>query len=349
MRIESRAQVPPALALAAPVIAAIVTLALAAVIFVVAGTSVGHGYKLMITGAFGSLPALRATSTHAVPLVLTGLAAALSFRIKLWNLGAEGQFLAGALTALTLGAGTIALPGFLLLPLVLVAGALAGALMMLVPLVLKVWRGSNEAVVTLLINVMMLMLLPALLAGPLAGADGQPRALAASALLPRFDWLLGVHAGLLIALVAVVAIWVALPFTIWGFMLRATAGNPVAARLAGINVDRVTVSVGLVSGALAGLAGAIALTAQAGSVTPGFGAGIGYAGIAVAVLADRSLPGILVAAIFIAALQTGIEASPHDGAPTHAADILIALVLIFALIAGTLVRFRLRPRQQVPA
>jgi len=179
--------------------------------------------------------------------------------------------------------------------------------------------------------------------GPLIGTAGQPRTLIAAAMLPKLDWLIGVHVGALIALAAVIVIWAALPFTVWGFKLRATTGNADAARFAGIKVDRVMVSVGLISGALAGLAGAIELAGTLGQVTPGFGAGTGYAGIAVAVLAGRSFPGVVIAAVFIAALQTGADALPRDG--THVGDVLVALTLACAVIASMLVRLQVRRPQ----
>jgi general nucleoside transport system permease protein len=341
IRLEPRIQVPPARAFAVAVMAALVTLALAAMMFALAGIPVLHGYELMVTAACGSLPALHATLSHAVPLSLTGLAAAIAFRIKLWNLGAEGQLQAGALAAVAVGSAVAALPPYLAIALVLAAGTLAGALLVVVPVWLRVRRGADEAIITLLINVMMMMLMPMLLAA------SQLRALPASALLPKFDWLLGAHAGVLIALAAVFVIWVALPLTLWGFMVRATVGNAAAARFAGIKVSRVFIAVGLVSGGLAGLAGAIALAAQTAPLAPGFGTGVGYAGIAVAVLAGRSLPGVLIAALFIAALQTGTAALPLAGA--QIGDVLVALVLILALVGNTLVRFQRRRRHLAEA
>jgi general nucleoside transport system permease protein len=341
IRLEARAQVSPLRAFAVAVIAAIVTLVLAAIIFALAGIPVLHGYGLMIAAACGSLPALGRTLSHAGVLTLTGLAAAIAFRIKLWNLGAAGQAQAGAVAALAVGTGLANLPPLLVIPLVLVAGMLAGALLMVVPVVLRVRRGSNEAIVTLLFNVMMMMLMPTLLAA------SQAHVLPAAALLPKLGWLIGAHAGVLIALAAVLVIWLALPFTLWGFMVRATAGNAAAARFAGIKVDRVFILVGLISGALAGFAGAVVLAGQAGPLTPAFGIGVGYAGIAVAVLAGRSLPGLLLAALFVAALQIGAAALPQVGA--EIGEVLVALVLILALAGHTLARFRVRERPLVQA
>ncbi|MDX1605966.1 MAG: ABC transporter permease, partial [Candidatus Competibacterales bacterium] len=144
MRLEPRAQAPLALLLAAPLVAVLLALALAALPLVWAGAPLGRAYGLMLEGSLGSRFALTETLTRAAPLILTGLAAAVAFRARLWNIGGEGQFYAGALAAVAVGSGALTLPPVLLVTLVLLAGAVAGALLMLVPTLLKVRLGVDE-------------------------------------------------------------------------------------------------------------------------------------------------------------------------------------------------------------
>jgi simple sugar transport system permease protein len=137
MRLEPRERVPAALSLAAPVGAVVLALVLCALPLSWAGAPVGRAYTLMLEGAAGSLFALTETLARAAPLILTGLAAAVAFRARLWNIGAEGQLYAGALAAVAVGSGAITLPAAVMVPGVLLAGAAAGALLMLVPTALK--------------------------------------------------------------------------------------------------------------------------------------------------------------------------------------------------------------------
>src|SRR5262245_2625764 len=137
IRFEPRQTVPAALSILAPVCAAIAALALAAIPLAFAGAPIFEAYRLMFRGAFGSVFAFSETLTRTTPLILTGLAAAVAFRARLWNIGGEGQLYAGALAAVAIGSGAINAPPFVMIPLVLLAGALAGSLLMLGPTLLK--------------------------------------------------------------------------------------------------------------------------------------------------------------------------------------------------------------------
>jgi simple sugar transport system permease protein len=190
---------------------------------------------------------------------------------------------------------------------------------------LKLRRGVEEAIVTLLLNVVMLLLVQSLLEGPLAGRAGAP--LLAST---------GIPAGLLIALSASIFIAVGLRFTVWGFSLRALGGNPEAARFAGIPVGRVTMRVGLISGALAGMAGVFQLASSGGNPQTG----MGYGGIAVAMLAGLAPLGTVAAGLFVAALMVGAEAMVRTGAPAALPHVLVALTLLTALVGASIARSR---------
>ena len=184
MRLERRPQTPAALLVAAPVAAVVVTLLLSSLLVAWAGAPVGKAYALLLQGGFGSRFALTETLTRATPLILTGLAAAVAFRARLFNIGAEGQLYAGALAAVAVGglhggSGFEASP-WLLFPLMIAAAMVAGALLLLGPALLKSRLGVDEVVTTLLLNFIALLVVSAMLDGPMKdpGAMGWPQSVA---------------------------------------------------------------------------------------------------------------------------------------------------------------------------
>ena len=341
LRLEPRERVLPALAVAAPVAAGALALALAAIPLALSGAPVLRAYALAAASVVGSPAAGGETLARAVPLILTGLATSLALRISLYNLGAEGQLLAGALATLAIGTGVIVAPSFVMIPLVIIVGAAAGGIFMLLAALIGLRRGGDVAIVTLLLNVVMLFALQMALTGPLdivtATVRSQPLIEQAS-LSDLGNVRLG--AGLLLSLGAVGLVSAMLRYTVWGFDIRAMAGNPAAARAAGIRVARTMLRVGLISGALAGIAGAFEVAGR-GYLTQDV-AGLGYAGIAVAVLAGRSTLAIVPAALLVATLLVGIGSMQAIGVPRSLADFAVALTLVLALLAGLLVRFRIR-------
>jgi simple sugar transport system permease protein len=311
-----------ALSLAVSICVAAIVLGLAGGVLAATGTPIAHGIGLIVAGAVGSPAAIHEALTQGGIVILTGLAAALAFRIKLTNFGAEGQLQAGALIAVGIASVARGWPAWAILPIELVAGAVAGAVIMAGATLLKLRRGVDEGIVTLLINLVMVLVAELFL-------DGRPGAgLAADSS--------GAPLGLIIAITAAVLIAAAIHLTVWGFDLRATAGNAEAARYAGIPVARVTLRVGIISGALAGLAG-VCLFADAGSAQH---PGLGYAGIAVAVLARFSPIGSIIAGLFIAALMVGAEAAAPASAAAAIPGILIALAVLASLL-GLFVRDRI--------
>jgi ABC-type uncharacterized transport system permease subunit len=310
-----------ALSLAVSVGVAAAALVLAGCVLAAIGTPFARGIGLIISGAVGSAAAIHETRTRGGIVILTGLAAALAFRIKLYNFGAEGQLQAGALIAVGIAFVTPAWPTWVILPIQLVAGAGAGAVIMLGATLLKLRRGVDEGIVTLLINFVMVLMVELFF----GGRSGAAMAAAGS----------GIPLGLMIAVAAAVLMAAATHFTVWGFALRATAGNAEAARYAGIPIARLTMRIGIISGALAGLAG-VSLFADTGTAQH---PGLGYAGIAVAVLARYSPIGSIIAGLFIAALMVGADAAMQAGAPTGFSEILVALALLASLL-GLCIRER---------
>jgi general nucleoside transport system permease protein len=347
MRLEPRPHPPRWLVAAAPLGAAALAMLLAAVPLGLAGADVGAAYRQMAAASLGSWFALSETLTRATPLILTGLAAAVAFRARLWNIGAEGQLYLGAVAAVAVGSGAVAAPPQLLVPMLLAASAAAGALLMLGPTWLKLRLGVDEVVTTLLLNYVALLFVGMLLEGPMQDpmSLGWPQSapVVADAELPRLVERTRVHAGLVVALAAAAFVWLYLERTVWGFEARAVGGNARAARFAGMPVARVLLRTGLISGALAGLAGAGEVAGLKGYLTQDLSPGFGYSGIVVAMLAQLNPLGVVLAAMFVAAVFVGADGmSRTAGVPSYIADLVVALALLTMLLAGLVTRYRLR-------
>ncbi len=329
----------PALALAA-------TVATGSVLALVAGADPFATLGLILKGAAGSKFAALETLNRATPLIFTGLAVAVAFRARLWNIGAEAQLYAGALVSVLLGTGAIALPAPALLPLLALAAILAGAAMLLGPVMLKTRFGVDEVVTTLLLNFIMLLIVSMLLEGPLKDPMGmgwpKSAALVPEARLPRIVTGLRLHWGFGLALVSAVLVWVMLTRTTTGFAIRAVGENAQAARFAGIPVNRVLVQTALLSGGLAGLAGFSEVAGLKGNLTLDLSPGFGYSGIIVAMLALLNPLGVVVSALFVAGIFVGSDAmSRSAGVPSYIADMLLASALLYMVLALLMIRFRL--------
>ncbi len=346
MRLEPRGRVPLALAVLAPVGAGVLALAICAVPLAWAGAPVGEAYGLIFRGSLGSRFAITETLARAAPLILTGLAVAVAFRARLWNIGAEGQLYSGALAAVVVGSGALDAPRAVLILLVLVAGALAGALFMLVPTLLKVTLGVDEVVTTLLLNFIALLFVGMMLEGPMRDpmSMGWPQSepIVAEATLPRLLERSRVHAGLLVALAASLIVWLMVQRTIWGFEMRAVGANITAAHFAGIPVMAVMIRVGLISGALAGLAGVGEVAGLRGYLTQDLSPGYGYSGIVVAMLAQLNALGVVGAALFVAAVFVGADSMSRTlGVPSFIAQLIVATSLLTMLLSSLITRYRI--------
>lgn len=346
IRIEPRAQTPRAFAFGIPVLSAIVALALAAIPLIFAGANPIVAYGEMFKGVFGSLFAFSEMLTRATPLMFTGLAAALAFRAKLWNIGAEGQLYLGAMAAVAIGSGVLDVSGVVLLPLIIVFGAAAGAVGMAAPTYLKVRFGADEVVTTLLLNFIILIFLQMMLEGPLQDpmSLGWPQSAPVldQGMLPPLMERMRVHSGLILALVLAGLAQFMLASSVWGFKLRAVGENAAAARHAGINVKRSLFGVAMISGALAGLAGVSEVAGLKGYLTADLSPGFGYTGIVVAMLAGLSPVGVVVAALFIASVFVGADSmSRAMGVSSFLADLVVSMSLLCVLIGGFLAKYRI--------
>ncbi len=328
---------PLALALAATVL-------VASLLALVAGANPFATLGLILKGAAGSKFALLETLNRATPLIFTGLAVAVAFRAKLWNIGAEAQLYAGAIVTVIVGTsswGTV----WLQLPAMAVLSIAAGAVVLLGPVVLKTRFGVDEVVTTLMFNFIMLLFVSYLVEGPLKDPAGMgwPKSVPVEKelRLPRIVAGLRLHWGFALALISALVIWVIQTRTTLGYRIRAVGQNPRAARFAGVPVNAVLVKTALISGGLAALAGFSEVAGLKGHLSRDLSPGFGYTGIIVAMLALLHPLGVVLSAVFVAGIFVGADSmSRAADVPTYIADMLLAVALLFMVLAILLSRYR---------
>mgnify|MGYP001167376531 FL=1 len=349
MRLEPKPAPSLSVMLLFPVAAIAATLVFAALLVLAAGASPFSVFYLVAKGAAGSQFAIVETLTRATPLIFTGLAVAVAFRAKLWNIGAEAQLYIGGVVTVVLGTGALPLPSYLLIPIIMVAAMAAGALLLAGPAILKTRFGGDEVVTTLLLNFIVILFVSMLLEGVLKDPTGlgwpQSQRVIADAQLPRLIQGKRLHFGFVIALAAAVACWVVMKKTVLGYEMRAVGHNPEAARFAGIPVNKVLMKTALLSGGLAALAGFSEVAGLKGNLTLDLSPGYGYTGIVVAMLAMLNPLGVIAAAIFVAGIFVGADAmSRTAGVPSYIAQVMVATALLTMVTAILLTRYRVKWR-----
>jgi len=346
MRLEPIDKPSLARSLLPPVIALGATVAIASFLAMLAGTNPFSVFGLILNGAFGSKFAILETLNRATPLIFTGLAVAVAFRAKFWNIGAEAQLYAGALLTVLLGTGLLPWPSIAIIPTLALFSILAGAILLLVPALLKTRFGVDEVVTTLLFNFIFLLFVSMLLEGPLKDPMGMgwPKSarLLPEARLPRLVDGLRLHWGFGLAILSAISVWVVQSRMTLGYEMRAVGLNRQAAAFAGIPVNLVLVKTALLSGGLAALAGFSEVAGLKGSLTLDLSPGFGYTGIIVAMLALLHPLGVIFAALFVAGIFVGADSmSRAADVPTYLADIMLATALLLMVLAIMLTRFRI--------
>jgi simple sugar transport system permease protein len=291
----------------------------------------------------------------ATPLLLTGIAVAFAFSGGYWNIGVEGQLYMGATAATAIGLQMGSVPAWLALPLIIVGGSLAGMAWALLPALMKVRLKIDEVVTTLLLNYVAIFLVSAILNGPWRDPVSQwPQSpeIAASAIFPRLIPRSRLHLGFILALLVIFGVWYVLSRTSFGLKMKAVGFNMEAARFAGIHVERTMLIVALVSGAIAGLAGAGEVAGIHFHLIDAISPGYGYTGIIIATLGTLNPIGVSLAALFIGLIDTGSQTvSRALGVPAYLGDVLQATLLLVTL--GMLLlqgyRITLRLRGSAPA
>jgi|RhiMetdeSRZDD1v2_1073273.scaffolds.fasta_scaffold32558_3 general nucleoside transport system permease protein len=287
------------------------------------------------------------------PLLLTGIAVAFAFSGGYWNIGVEGQLYMGATAATAIGLQMHNTPAWLALPLVILGGILAGMAWATLPALMKVWLKIDEVVTTLLLNYVAIFFVSAILNGPWRDPISQwPQSpeIAASAVFPRLIPRSRLHLGFILALLVVLGVWFVLSRTSFGLKMKAVGFNIEAARFSGINVERTLLMVALISGGIAGLAGASEVAGIHFHLIDAISPGYGYTGIIIATLGALNPIGVSLAAVFIGLIDTGAQTvSRALGVPIYLGDVLQATLLLVTLGMLLLQSYRISLRRQVGA
>jgi general nucleoside transport system permease protein len=324
-----------------PLLAILTALIIGVIIIMLTGSSFSDAmkaYAALVQGSVGSLRAISETLTAATPLIFAGLSVALAFRAGLFNIGGEGQALIGGMFAVWVGFSITGLPLYVHLPLAILAGVIGGAIWGFIPGVLKAKTGAHEVITTIMLNYIALRLVDYFLKTDIFQREGRNDPISKNvestanypAFLSSIDPALRVHAGLFVALGAAVLIsWLLFRTTI-GFEFRAVGANPNAARYAGISVTKVYILVMMIAGALAGSAGAGQVLGVLDRATPGFSEGLGFDGIAVALLGRSNPYGVVAAALLFGGLRAGgqqMQVSANVG--IDLISVIQALIIMF--------------------
>lgn len=346
LRIVKREPLPGWARIVIPIAAIVVTLILSAIPILIAGGDLWKSYFYLFYGALGTRFNLLETFVKASPLLLTGLAVAFAFRAKFWNIGAEGQLLAGALTATVLGVSLGSVHGFPVLPIVIVAGFLGGGIWASIPAILKTKLKVDDVVSTLLLNYVMIHIMGALLFGPLQQPGSSwPRSseIIDAAKYPILLARSRFHLGIPLSLFAVFVIWFINKKTVFGYQSKAVGVNIRAAHFGGINTTSVILWTALISGGLAGLAGVGELCALQYRLIMDISPGYGYSGIVIAMLGNLHPVGVLFSSLFFSIIIVGAQTmSRMTGVPTYIAEVIQGMALMVMLIFLLFTEYKVR-------
>ena len=304
----------------------------AALLISLAGFDAGEGYSAMLRGIFGSRMSLSDVLARSTPLLLTGLAVAVPLRAGLFNVGAEGQLLLGALLAAVVGM-LPGIPAWLHIPLTLGLGSLAGALFGMVPAYLKARFRAHEVITTIMLNYIVTLLTGYLVNYPLHPPDEMLPAteiIAASAQLPRLVRGSQLTIGLFVAIACAFVLHLLLQRSVMGYEIRAVGLNAEAAEAKGIRRTRVWLLAMAIGGAMSGLAGATEVSGVQLRFLEGFSPGYGFAGIAVALMGYANPLGVILAAHVLGAIRTGaLTMDRTTSIPADFVTVIQGLILVF--------------------
>ncbi len=324
-----------------PVIAVVVSLIIAAIVMLLIGKNPFVAYGALIYGAFGTEGALINNIMKATPLILTGLSVGFGFRAGLFNIGANGQLIIGALLATYVGAHMSTFPFYLSIPLTLVVGMIGGALWAAIAGWLKVARGAHEVITTIMLNYIAVFIANFVVNGPFQAPGGVPKSpeIAYSARFPNLlttgaTWL---SAGIFVALAAVAVVYVIIEKTKTGYEVKAVGFNPYAAEYGGISIAKNTVLAMAISGALAGLAGTMQVMGVYYRYLGSLGGGMGFDGITIALIGQNDPIGIAFAAFLISSIRAGSNQMQIAGVSKNIV-IIIQGIIIFLVAANRLVK-----------
>ncbi len=318
-------------------------LALSMLLLTVRGISPLEGFKVLMLGAFGSSWALQDCLLKAIPLFLCSLGVAIAFRLKIWNIGAEGQFALGAIGATWMALSFGGAPKFVLLPLMILAACTAGGLWAMIPALFRQWLGANEIIVTLMLNYIGILFLEFLVYGVWRDSSGFPMttAFSGNAIVGKIGTG-SVHWGLAHCAALGLLCWLFFRYTRLGYEIKASGDNVQAARYSGMPYSFLVVLVMALSGALAGWAGFLEVSATVHRLQPSIMAGYGFTAIVVAWLARLNPAGIALTSFLLAGLRAGVENLQLDlQIPAAFGSILEGLILLTVLAGGFFLSYRI--------
>jgi ABC-type uncharacterized transport system permease subunit len=320
-----------------PFSAVVVSLAVGGILIALVGVSPIEAYKAFLFGIFGNRVNIGNVLSVATPLMLTGLSFAFATKCSVFNIGAEGQLYLGAIFATWIGLKFSNLPIWILIPLVILAGFVGGGLWGFIPGILKAKYSVNEIVLTVMLTEIAIQLVSWITRGPMLDPQSygipQTAQLGESARLPLLLKGTRLHSGFLIALLCVVIIQILLTRTSFGFRIQAVGFNSRSAKYAGMNiVSSITLAM-LISGGLAGIAGAIEVAGVHYRLMDGISPGYGFTGIVVSLLGKGNPFGVATSAILFSALQSGVDAMQRRVAvPVHLAQVIQGLTILLVII-----------------
>jgi ABC-type uncharacterized transport system permease subunit len=332
-----------AASVALPAAAVLVALLFGAVLLALNGFNGWDIFSVMLVGVFQDMRSLAEILLKATPLILIGVGLCVAFRCSIWNIGAEGQFYAGAVAATTIGVAFDELSAWLYVPLVIVAGALAGAAWAAIAGLLKIYFRASEIVTTIMLNYIAMIGTSYLVTGPLrdaAAAYPQSARLFKEAWMPRILPPTRLHIGILIALALAVAVYIFLFRSSKGYAVRVVGISPHAARYAGMNVSRNIMLAICISGAMAGLAGAFEIAGVTHRLYQNISPGYGFEGIAVALLANNNPIGAIFSGGLFAVLRSGSELMQINAQVPQVLVFVIQGVVILSVVGFGVYRFR---------
>lgn len=332
-----------------PLTALVAAFLASAVMLRLAGFDPLVAFSTLLQGAFGDQRVISEVLLQATPLTLIGVGLAVAFRANIWNIGAEGQFYAGAVLATMAGIFLGGLPAIILVPLVLLLGLAGGALWGALAAWFKVRFGASEIVTTIMLNYTAIITTGYLVTGPMieeAGKFPQTARIAEAARLYRFLPPTRLHIGFLIALVVAFIIWVLLFKTSTGYAIRAVGHNPETARYAGIDVNHNMLLVMAISGGAAGLAGAVQVAGLTFRLYQQISPGYGFTGIAVALLANNHPLGVIISGLLFGALRSGSEVMQISAKIPSVLAFAIQGLVILAVVTAGVYQTRWQQRQR---
>jgi simple sugar transport system permease protein len=332
-----------------PLAAVVITFLLTATLVVMVDANPLEAYYYFLVNPLSSRVSAIEVLVKATPLLLTGAAVTFAFVAGYWNIGAEGQLLAGATAATAIGIQMHGVSPWVAIPLMGIGSFAAGMLWALVPALMRVKLAIDEVVTTLLLNSVALFIVSALLNGPWRNPISQwPQSpeIAPSAIFPKLIPRSRLHLGFLLAMLVILVLWFVLTRSAFGLKMRAVGLSAEAAGFAGIHVNRTILIAALVSGGIAGLAGANEVAGIHYHLIDAISPGYGYTGIIIATLGTLNAVGVALAAVFIGLIDTGAQTvSRALGVPVYLGDVIQATLLLVTLGVLLLQRYRIRLRR----